>query len=239
MFLDKFYQQNAEIIKVSPEQASLFAKSIANDFNPIHDPEHKRFCVPGDLLFSLVLAKYGIQEEMAFSFEGMVGKDVALIFPEHFEQPFCLCDDKDKQYLSIEHTGVALTDQNKIAQFIQAYVAFSGLNFTEILIPLMQEHQVMINPARPLVIYENMSFKLDHFDFMSVRLELEKAALIINGKRGDVMLNFKLLDGDRHIGTGSKALVLSGLREYEQESVKTMLDLYNARKNEFISSRAA
>jgi len=60
MFLQKYYSGDDEKIHFSRQQASRFAKEVAGDFNPIHDQEAKRFCVPGDLLFALVLSKYGL-----------------------------------------------------------------------------------------------------------------------------------------------------------------------------------
>lgn len=82
MFLDNFYNQNQLELTISAEQGSSFAKSISNDFNPIHDPDSKRFCVPGDLLFALVLQRYGLSQNMTFNFAGMVGGDTGLLFPQ-------------------------------------------------------------------------------------------------------------------------------------------------------------
>ena len=60
MFKD-FYAQRGEYVVISAEQASRFAKGVAGDYNPIHNPDARRFCVPGDLLFTLVLVKFGLQ----------------------------------------------------------------------------------------------------------------------------------------------------------------------------------
>ena len=72
MFLEKFYNTNNDKVTFSRQQASNFAKQIADDFNPLHDIDAKRFCVPGDLLFSLTLARAGLHQEMTFTFSGMV-----------------------------------------------------------------------------------------------------------------------------------------------------------------------
>ena len=53
--LSGVYQESEGKVSVTREQASRFAKSIADDCNPLHDIDAKRFCVPGDLLFSMVL----------------------------------------------------------------------------------------------------------------------------------------------------------------------------------------
>ena len=52
MLLEKYVQGNGEYFSFTRKQASDFAKQVASDFNPIHDEDAKRFCVPGDLLFS-------------------------------------------------------------------------------------------------------------------------------------------------------------------------------------------
>lgn len=232
MFLQPYFNTQDEFIQISASQASRFAKDVASDFNPIHDEDAKRFCVPGDLLFALVLNHYGLSQSMHFQFEGMVGKDVCLVLPQTGDTNFKLTDNKDKTYLSVERQGQVQRDENIIEQFIRSYVSFSGLNFTDILVPMMKQHQVMINPARPLVIYESMSFALDTLDIAQLKLELADSQLQIEGKRGDVSLFFKLFDGDKAVGTGKKTLVLSGLRPYEEQAVQGMCDLYENRKGE-------
>ena len=65
--LSPYYCEDSEKVFFSREQGSNFAKKMANDYNPLHDVDSKRFCVPGDLLFSLVLKKYGLSNKMNFS----------------------------------------------------------------------------------------------------------------------------------------------------------------------------
>jgi len=232
MFLQPFFNTQDELVQISAYQASRFAKDIASDFNPIHDEDAKRFCVPGDLLFALVLNHYGLSQSMHFQFEGMVGKDVSLVFPDTSKQEFKICDNKEKAYLGVTREGQVQQDANVIEQFVRSYVSFSGLNFTDILVPMMKQHQVMINPARPLVIYESMSFQLQTLEIKQLKLELADSQLKIDGKRGDVSLYFNLFDGDKVLGTGKKTLVLSGLRPYEEQAVQGMCDLYENRKND-------
>ena len=95
---------------------------------------------------------------------------------------------------------------------------------------MMKQHKMMINPDRPLVIYESMSFHLAHFDFDDVSLHLIDQQFLINGKRGDVTLTFELRQDERLIGTGKKTLVLSGLREYEEDKAQQMCHFYESRK---------
>ena len=77
----------------------------------------------------------------------------------------------------------------------------------------MQEHKVMINPKRPLVIYESMSLNFKELDFTSLEVALADTSLDVQGKRGEAKLQFDLLaENQRKIGTGVKSLILSGLR---------------------------
>lgn len=230
MFLQAFHQDHQGQIAITPEQASSFAKTVAQDFNPIHDVDHKRFCVPGDLLFALTLGKYGLSQKMQFQFEGMVGKGVDLKFPDALSPAFSIKDGNEKQYLSVVCSGDVNQDQTLIEAFVRSYVAFSGLNFMEVLVPLMEEHQVMINAARPLVIYEKMAFDLQHFDFLQPKLALEKAELAINGKRGDVTLFFNIIADGTVVGTGIKSLIMSGLRAYDQEQMNQLIHQYESSK---------
>jgi hypothetical protein len=225
-YLDRFYQSNQDLVVVTPEQASGFAKEVSDDFNPLHNVDNKRFCVPGDLLFAITLAKYGLSQKMNFKYTGMVGKGVELVYPSQPASHFVLKDTRGKECLNAEINGNKITDLAVVESFTKAYVAFSGHSFPHILVPLMKEHQVMINVARPMVIYESMSFEFNQFDVSSPSLILTNSSLEVNGKRGLVRIVFDLLDNGLVVGTGKKTMVLSGLRDYEEDKVQELVSLY-------------
>ncbi|MDH5302281.1 MAG: DUF3581 domain-containing protein [Gammaproteobacteria bacterium] len=235
MLLENYYSEHADGIHFSRQQASSFAKDMAGDFNPIHDHDAKRFCVPGDLLFSLVLNKYGLSQNMRFVFQGMVSEESTIILPDTNGDEFSISDSRGKDYLSVARHGERTLDPQTIANLTSAYVAFSGQTFPHILVPLMANHQVMINPDRPLVIYESMVIQLDRLDFTKPSLELSQATLAVDGKRGDAQLKFQLLCNGNVVGSGEKNMVLSGLREYDEEKLQQLVDLYNSRKNSYTS----
>jgi hypothetical protein len=237
MFLDQFHTQTSNGIVFSATQGSLFAKTVAGDFNVIHDPESKRFCVPGDLLFAMVLSKYGLNTHMHFDFQGMVGKDVELIYPATPGGEFSITNAAGKPFMSVTRSGALTTNALMIEQLIREYVAFSGQNFPHILMPLMEKHNVIINPARPLVIYESMTLELNSADLTNPTLGLNGSELEVNGKRGDVKLHFIVNDNGIAVGQGYKKLVLSGLREYNQDTAQSLIDLYETLKADFYSSQ--
>jgi len=233
MFLDNFYQELDGTIQVSREQASDFAKSIAGDFNPIHDVDAKRFCVPGDLLFALVLNKYGISQHMHFTFSGMVDDGVELLFPEKTDADIVIRDSADKAYLSIAHSGDNNPNPDLIENLSRRYVEFSGQTFPHILVPLMAEHNVMVNPARPLVIYESMTINIDQLDISEPELTLTESKLSVEGKRGSVSLKFSVSDNGKIVGSGEKTMVMSGLREFEQAAIDQLVNDYAAHKRSY------
>ncbi len=233
MFLNRFYTEKNNVINISANQASSFAKDISSDFNPIHDPGNKSYCVPGDLLFALVLVKYGLSRKMRFGFTGMVRDGVKLRFPVLPNDQFVITDLKDRSYLQVEKHEETNTDTILIEQFIRNYVAFSGQNFPHILVPLMAKHQVMINPARPLVIYDSMSFALDHLMITEPRLDLTKTTLEITGKRTEARLHFQVYEYGKSVGTGFKKLILAGLRPYEEATIKNLEAGYLARQEAY------
>lgn len=228
MFLNTFYDQNQTDVTISAEQGSRFAKSVSNDFNPIHDVGSKRFCVPGDLLFAIALQRYGLSPEMSFTFSGMVSADTGLLFPEAPGNEFDILDGRDKCYLKVSRSGEPTVDQIMIEQLVRSYVYFSGQNFPYILVPLMAEQNVMINPARPLAIYQSMSLHLDRLDLKQPLVELADSEMKVNGKRGDVELRFDLMDGAEKVGWGVKKIILSGLQEYQQTAIDEMSADYNS-----------
>jgi len=230
MRLEDFFSRQNNSILVSRQQASNFAKQVAGDFNPIHDEEAKRFCVPGDLLFALGLHNYGLSQHMCFNFGGMVSDSVPLLFPQTDASDISICDDKQKEYLNINRSGECSTDLAQVSDLIQQYVKFSGQTFPHILVPLMKDKGVMINTDRPLVIYERMMINIDDFDFQSPTLELSSSNLEVDGKRGNVSLKFVVKANGKTVGHGEKNIVLSGLREYNQEKIDLLVTDYNGRK---------
>ncbi|BAO44845.1 DUF3581 family protein [Thiolapillus brandeum] len=233
MILENYYRIEQNRIRVSAEQASQFAKKIANDFNPLHDPDSRRFCVPGDLLFGLILDQYGLSQHMRFEFSGMVGNGVELHFPEEDGEHLSILDDNNKEYLRVQRSGETIHDKALISRLVQAYVAFSGHAFPWVLVPLMEAHGVMINPDRPLIIYENMEIHLNNLAMEDPQLRLSGTCFNLDGKRGEVQLNYTLSDQGNDIGHGSKNMVLGGLRPWDKDRMGALVEEYLARQERF------
>lgn len=235
MFLDRFYNLNGNQFSFTRQQASDFAKQIAGDFNPIHDIEAKRFCVPGDLLFSVILTRLGLYRKMSFTFSCMVGEDTLLTISSSSSSEYSVVDDKQKEYLRIQHCCDCTNDEELIQQIIKIYVEFSGKTFPHIILPLMAKHGVMINIDRPLVIYESMMIDLDRLDFSRPELVFSDSILRVQGKRGEICLSFNFVESGKQIGKGEKRMVLSGLKSYQEEKMQQLIDLYHTRKQTFQS----
>lgn len=230
MLLDDFVTRSAEGFSFSRLQSCSFAKQVATDFNPIHDVDAKRFCVPGDLLFAYLLSHYGLTKELSCTFAGMVSADV-LLHCEQTEGELRICDEQGKVYLALQQQGEASYDLAVIEPLIRDYVQFSGQNFPHILQPLMQQHNVMIHPGRPLVIYESMALSFDTLPTAAVELSLAGSSLQVEGKRGNVRLEFVLTEQGRQIGRGEKRMILSNLQPYDEIQMEQMIAEYNRRKN--------
>lgn len=233
MFIENYSPIDNDQISFTREQGSEFAKQVANDFNPLHDIDAKRFCVPGDLLFSIIIAKSGLHKQMTFNFSGMVSENNILTFPKSINEHADIKDEKGKTCLSVCALGEKTHDADIIDALTQAYVDFSGLTFPDILVKLMFENNVMINPARPMIMYQSMSIDLQTLVAKSVTLKLAKTSLTIEGKRGDAWLEFDLLSNGEVIGHGKKHMLLSGLRAYEQASIDTMVNQHRQSKEKY------
>jgi hypothetical protein len=231
MNLEKYYTRDGSRLSFTRQQASDFAKSVAGDFNPIHDIDSKRFCVPGDLLFSIIIHHYGLRQTMGISFSGMVGDDTTLILPEVDAREISIYDEHDKKYLDVSTNGEHSSNPVLIESLTRNYVKFSGETFPHVLVPLMKQNNVMINPERPLVIYDHMRISLNRLDIDSVNLSLSESIFRLYGKRGDVALNYDLSCNGELVGKGQKKMVLSGLREYDQASIDELIATYSGRKN--------
>lgn len=226
--LSSFCQEESGILSFSREQGSRFAKTLADDFNPLHDTDAKRFCVPGDLLFSIVLKKYGISKKMSFSFLGMVTEKTRLVLPEASEE--LIITDGVKSYLSVKRSGEVTQSQSLIENLIKSYVAFSGTTFPHVIVPLMAEQDAMINPARPMVMYQSMSIDLDRLDLTAPKLVFAQPKFEHEGKRGNITLPFDLIENDEVVGRGEKHMVVSGIKPYDETAIAELVAEYNSRK---------
>ena len=238
MFIDQFSCQRGTELFINADQASEFAKTVSNDFNPIHDPGNRRFCVPGDLLFALAVERYGLAESMEFHFSCLVSADTALIFPFDQCNTFEILDSRGKEYLRVSLDGERLVANDGVEALVRAYVRFSGQNFPHILVPLMTEQNVMINAQRPLIIYQSMSLQLDRLNLSRPTLKLSETNLEVDGKRGDAHLHFEVLDGATIVGRGVKHLILSGLRPFEQRAVDLMVSDYLGWQSEHVTYKS-
>ncbi len=232
MNITDFYHLEGQNLSFTRQQGSDFAKKVAHDFNPIHDIDHKRFCVPGDLLFSVMLHHYGLHQHMHFTFSGMVDDTKTIILPDCDSSELELKDTNDKTCLSIKCDGESSQDNALIHALSNNYVQFSGQAFPHILVPLMRDNQVMINPDRPLVMYQSMCLSLDTLNITTVDLAFVSSQLTVNGKRGQVSLNYHLKEGDRIIGKGEKKMLLSGLRAYDAAKMDEVIAYYNERRHQ-------
>ena len=234
MIIKNFCSISDDKVSFSRQQASDFAKKIADDFNPLHDIDAKRFCVPGDLLFAVALEKAGLHQKMSFTFSAMVSNDIVLNFPEVINDTFIIKDDNEKEYLDISVAGQKTNNKLLIHSLIDAYVGFSGQTFPHILGQLMASNNVMINPTRPMVMYESMSLELNSLDITDITLVLSQTNLTLNGKRGSACLEFDLLAQGKIIGQGKKHMLLSGLKVYCPETMAELSNRYNTFKTDYL-----
>lgn len=232
MLIDPYYTADNGKISFTREQGSNFAKQMADDFNPIHDTDNRRFCIPGDLMFAIILAKYGLNRHMEFRFTGMVVDGIELLLPEPAAE-LEINDAAGKQYLTIRRTGGNTRKASLIDSLTRAYVEFSGHTFPHILVPLLAEQGVMINPERPMVMYHSMTIDLDRLDIETPSLEIDHNELAINGKRGEIQLAFNLVESGNIVGRGRKRIILSGLRAYEKQAMDDIVVSLNQRKRDF------
>jgi len=242
MDIASYFSATDQGVSFSAQQASLFAKGVAGDFNPIHDVDNKRFCVPGDLLFAVLLDRYGCRAQTSVQFSGMLAKDASLALPEVLDATTAALhvkDNREREVLTFFSQGPSLGDGDFISRLSEEYVRFSGRTFPELLVPLMCDAGVMINPARPLVIYKDMSLRLSDACDDVLQLEVGDCACHVSGKKAAVRLGFTIRAGNGIIGEGEKNLVMGGLREFDQIAMQGVIDQYNDRKASFANAEPA
>ena len=92
-----------------------------------------------------------LYKNMDFTFSGMVTEDIDLTFPTEINEHFAITDTNNKEYLDVKVAGDNSSNEVLTDSLTKAYVAFSGHTFPQILVKLMQENNVMINPTRPMI----------------------------------------------------------------------------------------
>lgn len=232
--LDQYYSRhdNNQVV-FTRANGSAFAKDVANDFNPLHDIDAKRFAVPGDLLFAVLLQSMGLYQNLGLTFKAMVTEDVALTFPS--VAPGVVADSEGKVFVEVTGDGDRQAYNNGVEQLIRAYVAYSGTAFPHVLVPLMKQANAMINPARPMVMYESMQISLDSVALVAPTLVTNtgKTTISTNGKRGEVVLAFDIVDGGNVVGCGEKHMLLSGLRDFDEAEMNTVVASYEQWKADY------
>ncbi|MDZ7828919.1 MAG: DUF3581 family protein [Halofilum sp. (in: g-proteobacteria)] len=239
-FLAPFHTIDANgRVRITAEQASRFAKDVAGDHNPLHDVGTRRFCVPGDLLFALVLLRSGLSGRMTFGFRDMVGADESIHIPATDANRIVVENAEGGTCLDVEREGPISNDGSTIGGFIREYVAFSGKTFPHYMIPVMRDNGVMFHPDRPLVIYDSMGFELDHLDLQRPKLELSEPSMDVAGKRGEMVMRFNISADGRPAGKGWKKLLISGLREYDEARMETFVEEFYRRRAAYEEGRDA
>lgn len=226
MFLERYHSIQDNKVLISAQQGSRFAKEVAGDFNPIHNPDARRFCVPGDLLFALLVSHFGLSRHMTFHFRSLLGDSVPLAFREDDDGLIRVYDDRDKVYIEVEREGESTHDQSLIEHLVRSYVAESGKNFPHTIKPLMENQGVMFNPDRPMIMYQSMDLSLKTLNAPEPELELGHATLVPDGKRGNVTLDYRLMSRGQEAGLVSKKLVVSGLREYDAQAMDAVVEQF-------------
>lgn len=235
MNLQDYYRHEQDALRFNREQASHFAKRIAGDFNPIHDADARRFCVPGDLLFAVLLEQHGLFRNMEIEFSGMVTEQ-SEVLTDKTPGNIRFVNDKGSDFIIARHDEQSCGDAEFVRELTKAYVTFSGQTFPHILVPMMREHDVMINPARPMVMYRRMSLSLDVCGGSDISLAYTGAQFEANAKKGEASLFFDIKAGKDTIGTGMKNMLLSGLRPFDQESIEGVISEYDGWRTKWLDA---
>jgi len=231
--ISRFVTLSEQGMQFSQKQASQFAKGVAGDFNPIHDIDAKRFCVPGDLLFAALLTHYGVYQHLQIDLVALVNAGVVVALPKELTAENEIRDCNDRHLLSLNLSGELTKEPEFVANLVEQYVRFSGKTFPDILVELMREHNVMIHPVRPLVVYKDMSLTLDSLQGDSLSLSLDKASMEVEGKKGKARLRFIIKNGDQVIGRGEKNMLLGGLRPFDQSAIDGIVNDYDYWKSSY------
>lgn len=235
MNLQDYYQYKEGALRFEREKASQFAKQVAGDFNPIHDIDARRFCVPGDLLFAVLVERHGLFSSMEIEFSGMV-TERSEVLTQEAPDVIRFVNESGADFIVAHHNNQSCGDSVFAKSLTEAYIQFSGQTFPHILVPMMHEHDVMINTARPIVMYRRMSLSLKACTGTDISLAYTGSKFEANGKKGEASFFFDIKSNDETIGTGMKNMLLSGLRPFDQEAVDGIIAEYGSWKSDWLNA---
>ena len=112
MKISDYFLQDGDAVYFEEAQASRFAKQVAGDFNPIHDPGSRRFCVPGDLLFSVLLSRFGVAANTTVEFSGMLDGKTRMLLPQESGDAIDIVDSNQRALMSMRQSGVRFTNES-------------------------------------------------------------------------------------------------------------------------------
>jgi hypothetical protein len=75
-----------------------------------------------------------------------------------------------------------------------------------------------------------MALSFDALDFNQPQLVLSGSSIAVNGKRGDVRLDFDIHGSTGKVGSGSKKLAIGGLLPYDEARMNVVIDAFVIRK---------
>ena len=230
MFVDQYYTCHEENFYFPKHKSSAFAKQIAKDFNPLHDVKNRRFCVPGDLIFSAILSKFGANKEMTFDFKRMINGIEALNVVSSNES-ISVKNIQNEEMISIHRGGEITHDKVFINGFIRSYVEFSGKMFPEVILNAMKKSGVMPSLKRPLIIYVKMSFSLNVFSSNRPQVMLRETVFEKLGRKGVMSLYFDVWVNGEIIGFGEKKIFIGSVCPCDPSALQVYINSYNARNN--------
>jgi len=199
-----------------------------------------------------MLYRYGLAETTQLEFSGMLDGNTRMHLPAHPTDEMSIVDDRGKELMKVLQSGERISDAAFIASLSTEYVKFSGKTFPDILVPLMRSANAMINPARPLVIYKDMAIQFNEnaFDVIrsedkltktdesgssstGIRLKSGDHGIDVNGRKGKVKLVFTIESDGIQIGRGVKNMLLSGLRDYDDDAMMEIVAQYNQWREDY------
>ena len=99
-----------------------------------------------------------------------------------------------------------------------------------VIVPLMAEQDAMINPKRPMLMYQSMTIELDRLDITSPTLVASEPVFNYEGKRGSITLRFNLIENDEIVGRGEKHMLVSGIQSYDADAMQGLITAYSNSK---------
>lgn len=222
-------QLDDSLFKFNAVACDAYARNVVKDFNPIHNHLAKNYCVPGDLIFALMVERGGVHGSMRMDFLNRVGKDSEYIFVSG-KAGMALLDRGNKVQAQLIGSGDASVCVKCISAVSDAVLSCTSSYFPYKMMRSLRAENLMLSGCRSLVILKSIEVNVSDLHFASdLTAVFCSSSLRHSGRRGTIDAHFQLVGGNGQVlGQVIKTALIIGIERFNGKRSAQYLENYES-----------